>query len=88
MAKARKKSRKKARKPAAKRSAKKRKSAAKTMAKSRARTKSRKSVKPKAKRVTAPKEGPIASAVHVVTDTIHEAAELRRRMEGRETFED
>ena len=82
------KARKKARKPAAKRSAKKSRRAAKAMAKSKARTKAKKSAKPKAKRVTTPKEGPIASAIHVVTDTIHEAAELRRRMEGRETFED
>ena len=82
MAKARNKARK------AKRSAKKSRRAAKAMAKSKARTKARKSAAPKAKRVTPPKEGPIASAIHVVTDTIHEAAELRRRMEGRESFED
>jgi len=88
MAKARKKTRK-----TAKRSAKKTRRAKKTMAKSKARRKARKTAKPKAKaaktrRAKAPQEGPIAEAVHAVVDTIEEAAALRRRLAGRETFED
>ncbi len=97
------KKRKKARKAAAKRPVKKRKSASAT-AKSRTKkvrkstarkSKTRKPAarkskarKSKAKRAMRPKEGPIASAVHVVTDTILDAGALRSKLAGRDTFED
>jgi hypothetical protein len=72
------KARKKARKPAAKRAAKKAKR--KTV-----KLKARKAVKRKAKRAAPPKkQGIIASAVQTVTDTLG----LRRKLEGRNTFED
>ena len=78
------KARKKARRSAAKRVAKKTRRSVKAKTKSKA----KKTSKSKARRAKAPKEGVIARAAHLVTDTIHDAAELRRRMEGRETFED
>ena len=73
------KARKKARKPAAKRGAKKAKR--KTV-----KLKARKAVKRKAKRAAPPKkkQGIIANAV----DTVAEALNLRRKLEGHNTFED
>jgi hypothetical protein len=76
------KARKKTRKPAAKRAAK--KAGRKTKRKT-AKLKGRKAGKRKAKRAAPPKQqGFIASAV----DTVAEAMELRRKLEGRNTFED
>jgi hypothetical protein len=77
MAKARK---KKVRKPA-KRSAKKRKAAAKSKARRRS---AKAKTKRKAKRAPARK----ISFVEAVAGGIHEAAELRRRLAGHDTFED
>ena len=72
------KARKKARKPAAKRAAK--KSKRKTV-----KLKGRKVAKRKAKRAAPPKkQGIIANAV----DTVAEALNLRRKLEGHNTFED
>ena len=72
------KARKKTRKPAAKRAAKKAKRT--TM-----KRKGRKAVKRKAKRAAPPKQqGVVASTV----DTVAEAMELRRKLEGPNTFED
>ena len=72
------KARKKARKPAAKRAAK--KSKRKTV-----KLKGRKFAKRKAKRAAPPKkQGIIANAV----DTVAEALNLRRKLEGHNTFED
>jgi hypothetical protein len=76
------KARKKTRKPAGKRAAKKarRKTKRKTV-----KLKGRKVAKRKAKRAAPPKQqGVIASAV----DTVAEAMELRRKLEGPNTFED
>ncbi len=54
-----------------------------------AKTKSRKPVGSKPRRRTKPaQEGPIAGAIHAVVDTVHDAAELRRRLSGQHTFED
>jgi len=75
------KARKKTRKPAAKRAAKK----ARRKTKRKTKLKGRKAGKRKAKRAAPPKQqGFIASAV----DTVAEAMELRRKLEGRNTFED
>jgi hypothetical protein len=72
------KARKKTRKPAAKRGAKKAKR--KTV-----KLKGRKVAKRKAKRAAPPKkQGVLASAV----DTVAEALDLRRKLEGHNTFED
>jgi hypothetical protein len=72
------KARKKVRKPAAKRAAK--KARRKTV-----KPKARKVAKRKAKRAAPPnKQGVIASAVQTVTDTL----DLRRKLEGPNTFED
>ena len=80
------KARKRARKPAAKRTAKKRRG---TKAKARTKPKAMKVAKRKAaRRRRISKEGPIAEAMHAVVNTIEEAAALRRRLAGRETFED
>lgn len=84
MAKARK-ARKNLRNPAAKRAAKKRRRIAKA---AETKPKARKAARPKRRRAAKPKEGPIEEAVHAVMDTITETAELRRRLAGRETFED
>jgi hypothetical protein len=40
------------------------------------------------RRAKAQKEGPIESALHAVVDTVQEAGALRRKLAGRETFED
>ena len=75
------KARKKARKPA-KRSAKKRKTAAKSKARRPAKAKSK--AKSKTKRAKAPKE----SFVEAVAGGVSEAAALRSRLVGHNTFED
>jgi hypothetical protein len=57
--------------------------------KAKSRAKVKKAARPRAKRrAKVPQEGPIAEAVHAVVDTIEEAAALRRRLAGRDTFED
>jgi hypothetical protein len=71
------KARKKTRKPAAKRGAKKAKR--KTV-----KRKGRKVVRRKAKRAAPKQQGIIANAV----DTVAEALNLRRKLEGHNTFED
>jgi hypothetical protein len=71
------KARKKTRKPAAKRAAK--KARRKTV-----KLKARKVVKRKAKRAVPKQQGVISSAV----ETVAEAMNLRRKLEGRNTFED
>ena len=74
------KARKKTRKPAAKRAAKKAKRKTKTV-----KRKGQKVAKRKAKRAPPPKQqGIISSAVDTVTETM----ELRRKLEGPNTFED
>ena len=76
------KARKKTRKPAAKRAAKK---AKRKTVKSKARKVVKRKAKTKTKRAAPPKpQGIIASAV----DTVAETMELRRKLEGPNTFED